>query len=213
MATSRAQRIGIWIITIVMAIGAVGVYFIAIIANSNDTAKQNNQQQILADYQRKVAEQAKQLSDKYYGTFSPYASQVASFEKQPAQEKLASVDLKEGDGPAVGDDTKFAAYYIGWNPDGKVFDQSIDTTKNSLKAPLSVASGLKKNASLISGWKEGMKGMKIGGVRQLTIPSSLAYAEQGQGSLIPPDTPLKFIVMAIPAPEEIPIPQELLSAY
>lgn len=212
MATPRAQRIGIWIITIVMAIGAVGVYFIAIIANNNDTAKQTNQQQILADYQKKVADQAKLLSDQYYATLSPYASEVKSFEKQPAQEKLMTTELKEGDGEVIGDDTKFSAYYIGWNPDGKVFDQSIDTTKNSLKAPLSIANGL-KNASLIEGWKEGMKGMKIGGVRLLTLPSSLAYKEQGQGALIPPDTPLKFVVMAIPFQEEIPIPQELLSAY
>jgi len=92
--------------------------------------------------------------------------------------------------------TVFAAYYIGWNPKGKVFDQSIDTTTNTLKAPLDVATGL-DSASLISGWKEGMKGMKIGGVRVLTIPSDKAYGETAQGDDIPANTPLKFVVMAI----------------
>lgn len=206
MATPRSQRIGIWIITVVMAIGAVGVYFVAILANNNDTAKSSNVQKIYTDYQQKVADQATKLSSQYYATFSAYSSQVHSFEKAAAQEKLVSQDLKEGDGEVIGDTTTFAAYYIGWNPDGKIFDQSIDGT--SLKAPLSISTGL-VNASLITGWKDGMKGMKIGGVRELTIPSAQAYSASGQGTDIPADTPIKFVVMAISLPETVPIPTEL----
>jgi flagellar basal body-associated protein FliL len=40
MATPRAQRIGIWIITIVLFVGAVGMYFVMILANNNDTREQ-----------------------------------------------------------------------------------------------------------------------------------------------------------------------------
>ena len=57
---------------------------------------------------------------------------------------------------------------------------------------------------MIEGWKKGLVGMKIGGVRELSIPSDLAYGKNGSGEKIPADTPLKFIVMAIPQPEEIP---------
>ena len=98
---------------------------------------------------------------------------------------------------------------------GKVFDQSIDTLNNKLKAPLPVATGLDA-ASLIAGWKEGMKGMRINGVRLITIPSDKAYGEQGQGDDIPPNTPLKFVVMTIPAQAEIAqpeVPTELYQMY
>lgn len=64
-----------------------------------------------------------------------------------------------------------AMYYIGWNPDGiKIFDQSIDG--ETLKSPLSLDGvGV---SDVIVGWK-GLLGMKVGGVRELTIPSDMAY--------------------------------------
>jgi hypothetical protein len=58
--------------------------------------------------------------------------------------------------------------------------------------------------------------MKVGGVRELTIPSDKAYGEAGSGDKIPANTPLKFIVMVIPTPEAIKepaVPQELLQYY
>lgn len=213
MATPRAQRIGIWVITVVMAIGAVGVYFVAILANNNDSAKTSSYQATLAEYQQKVAAQAAELSTKYYATFSPFASRVHSFEKAAAQEKLVTEDLLVGDGETITDTTPFAAYYIGWNPDGTIFDQSI--SGSSLKAPIGASVGLDKglaNAGLITGWKEGMIGMKIGGIREITIPSEKAYGSAGSGSQIPADTPIKFVVMAIPSPAEIPVPAELLTS-
>ncbi len=45
MATPKAQRIGIWIIAIVMALGAVGTYFVVIMANDNDQIAYDKQQQ------------------------------------------------------------------------------------------------------------------------------------------------------------------------
>lgn len=206
MATPRSQRIGIWIVTVVMAIGAIGVYFVAILANNNDSADSASYQAAYAEYTAKVEAQATELSNKHFATFSQFASRVRSFEKAAAQEKLVTEDLLVGDGETITGDTKFAAYYIGWNPDGVIFDQSIEN--GALKAPLSISTGL-ANASLITGWKEGMLGMKIGGVRELTIPSEKAYGSTGSGTTIPADTPLKFVVMAIPLPEEIPIPDEL----
>jgi FKBP-type peptidyl-prolyl cis-trans isomerase len=64
---------------------------------------------------------------------------------------------------------------------------------------------------LIEGWKTGMKGMHIGGVRVITIPSDKAYGASGQTDsngqqTIAPNMPLKFIVMAIPQPAAIPQP-------
>ncbi len=219
MATPRAQRIGIWIILVAMVIGAVGVYFVAILANNNDQAQQSNQQDAYNKYmkeyevyQAKVDAQGDVLSGQYYEDFSQYVSQVGVFDAESSNTEIASEDLKIGDGETVEETTKFAAYYIGWNPSGKIFDQSIDGQK--LKAPLAIADGL-KSASLITGWKEGMIGMQIGGVRLLTIPAAQAYGEQGSGQDIPANSPIRFVVMAIPLPEQFdqpPIPQQLMTA-
>ena len=209
MATTKKQRLGILVILIVTVIGTVGSFAVMVLATKNDAADSAKQQKVIADYQAKykayqtkVDAQSQELSDKYYGTFSPYASRVGTFDA--TANELKTEDLVVGDGEEITGTTPFAAYYIGWNPKGKIFDQSIDGTK--LKEPLPVTTGL-DSASLIDGWKEGMKGMKIGGVREITIPSDKAYKEQGQGDDIPPNTPLRFVVMAIPAPTEIAQPE------
>ncbi len=212
MATRRGQRIGIWIIAVAMIVGTVASFFALILTSENDT----NTQRILAEYQSdyaayqtKVDAQTKQLSDQYYADFSQYASRPAAFDAASVT-TLSSEDVKVGDGQELAKDANFTAYYIGWNPTGKVFDQSIDTESKSLKTPLDSRRGL------IEGFKEGVVGMKVGGVRVLTIPAAKAYGEAGSGADIPANTPLKFLVMIIPQPEEIKEPevtQELIDAY
>ena len=211
MATTKGQRVGIAIILAVTVIGTIGSFAVMILSAQN-TAKEEAQQQQdyanyeakYAEYQKKVDAQAAELSAKYFSTFSPFASRVGEFDLEANNTDLKTEDLVVGDGEEITDDSQFGAYYIGWLPSGKIFDQSIDG--DSLKAPLTVASSL-SNASLIDGWKEGMKGMKIGGVREMTIPSDKAYGESGSGDSIPPNTPLRFIVMAIPLPETITAPE------
>lgn len=218
MATTKVQRYGILTILVATVIGTIGSFAVMILGTENQAKESAKQQKIMTDYQNsykvyqdKITAQGDELSKQYYGTFSPYASQVATFDRDSVK-SLSTEDIVVGDGEEITGTTKFAAYYIGWNPKGKVFDGSIDDANKKLKAPLSVATGL-DTASLIAGWKEGMKGMKINGVRVITIPSDKAYGDQDKGNDIPPNTPLKFVVMAIPAPAEIAqpeIPKELL---
>lgn len=215
MATPKSTRIGILVIAVVMVVGTVGSFAVMILDTQNQRAEDEALQVVYAKYQAdseayqaKLDAQAQELSDKYYPIFKKYESRPAPFDIDSVNE-LKKTDLLVGSGKKITDTTAFAAYYIGWNPDGKVFDQSV--AGGSLDSPISV-DGLAQ-ASLIEGWKTGLVGMNIGGVRELAIPSDLAYGESGQGNDIPPNTPLKFIVMAVSQPEPIDpptIPNELL---
>jgi FKBP-type peptidyl-prolyl cis-trans isomerase len=203
MATSKSHRIGIWIIAAVMVVGTLGGFAAMVLQPSNTAMDEKRRNELMAEYQSQVNAQTTELSDKYYPEFSQFASTPAAFDASEVTE-LKTNDLKIGDGTEITDGTAYAAYYIGWNPSGKIFDQSIENGK--LKAPIN-------GTGLITGWEEGVKGMKLGGIRELTIPAAKAYGETGSGENIPPNTPIKFIVMAIEQPKEIPVSQELLNYY
>ena len=215
MAATKTQRIGIWIIAVFMAVGTIGSFVAIVFANENQAVDQARINELSAQYQadyevyqEKVDAQAAELSEKYYPLFSPYQSRVSAFNKDAVTE-LTTEDLIIGDGETLTADSSFTAYYIGWNPEGTVFDSSIEGDR--LKAPFAVSPG-----SVIQGWSEGVEGMKIGGIRELTIPSDLTYGETGSGDDIPANTPIKFVLMVIPTPEAIAapeIPQELLQYY
>lgn len=215
MATKRSQKIFIWVIAVTMLVGSVGTYFLMILANDNasrdaDSLQAQSEQfeREYAEYQEKVQEQGDKLSEQYYDEFKKYESEAKKFSASDVKE-LKKRDLKKGNGDELTKESTFTAYYIGWNPEGEVFDSSFGD--NVLKPPFTASPG-----GVIEGWTEGVDGMKVGGVRELTIPSEMAYGESGSGEMIPPNTPLKFILMVIPTPEEIPQPEvsdELMRYY
>lgn len=216
MATKKAQRYGILVILIVLVVGTIGSFAVMILGSKTDSENAAKYQEALTEYnkvyeayQAKLDAQNDELSAKYYDTFAAYSDRPAKFDMGSVTE-LATEDLVVGDGAEITGTNSFVAYYIGWDANGRIFDQSIDTANKKLKAPLPVDGGLDQ-ASLIEGWKVGMKGMKIGGVRLITIPSDQAYGEQGSkdaagNETIAPNMPLKFIVMAIPTPDPIEQP-------
>ena len=217
MATTKGQRIGIWVIAGMMFLGTVGGFVAMMVAPGNEAKDQAAFKKAQDEYtkatderKKKVEAQANELSQKYYGKFSEFSSRVGAFEAGDVKE-LVKEDLVEGEGAEVKDDTKLAVYYIGWNAKGEIFDQSIADGK--LKAPLNMDGPA--NTAVIQGWKEGLIGMKIGGVRELTIPADKAYGDKAQGDKIPANSPLKFVVMAIEKQANIPEPEmtELMKKY
>ncbi len=198
-----------------MVLGTIGSFLGIILANNNQQTDQARINELTAEYQKeyevyqaKVDAQAKELSAQYYETFNQFATRPAAYDAASVTE-LKTNDIIVGSGEDITSDSSFTAYYIARNPTGKVFDGSIDG--NTLKAPLAVEPG-----GVIEGWTKGVNGMKVGGVRELSIPAELAYGATGSGEDIPANTPIKFILMIIPTPEEIEAPAmspELMKYY
>jgi FKBP-type peptidyl-prolyl cis-trans isomerase FkpA len=105
-------------------------------------------------------------------------------------------DIKAGTGEAVKDGDTVSVHYTGAFLDGRKFDSSVDRGQ-----PFSFTVGA---GEVIKGWDQGLIGMKVGGQRELLIPSDLAYGEQGAQGAIPPNTPLYFQIQLI----EIKPPQD-----
>lgn len=95
-------------------------------------------------------------------------------------------DTKEGTGAEAKAGQHVQVHYTGWLTDGKKFDSSKDRGQ-----PFGFKLG---GGHVIRGWDEGVEGMKVGGVRKLTIPPELGYGARGAGGVIPPNATLVFEV-------------------
>jgi FKBP-type peptidyl-prolyl cis-trans isomerase len=95
-------------------------------------------------------------------------------------------DIVVGTGAAAESGKPVKVHYTGWLTDGKKFDSSVDRGQ-----PFGFPLG---GGQVIKGWDEGVKGMKVGGKRQLRIPPDLGYGARGAGGVIPPNATLIFDV-------------------
>jgi FKBP-type peptidyl-prolyl cis-trans isomerase FkpA len=94
-------------------------------------------------------------------------------------------DLKVGNGAVAASGDIVSVHYTGWLTDGTKFDSSHDHG-----GPLRFWLG---KGNVIKGWDEGVVGMRVGGKRQLHVPSRLGYGTRGSGN-IPPNADLVFDV-------------------
>ena len=101
--------------------------------------------------------------------------------------------LRAGDGQAAAAGDSVEVHYTGWlydpeAPDsrGDKFDSSVDRDQK-FNFPLGAG-------RVIKGWDQGVAGMQIGEVRELTIAPEMGYGERGAGTVIPPGSTLVFEV-------------------
>lgn len=99
---------------------------------------------------------------------------------------LKYVDSVEGKGDSPKPGQTVTVHYTGTLEDGTKFDSSRDRNQ-----PFKFKIGV---GQVIKGWDEGVGSMKVGGRRQLTIPSELGYGARGAGGVIPPNATLLFDV-------------------
>jgi FKBP-type peptidyl-prolyl cis-trans isomerase FkpA len=116
---------------------------------------------------------------------SQATSEGSNMSQTTKVEKLIIEDVKVGTGAEAKAGQTVFVHYTGTLMDGTQFDSSKD------RGPFNFRLGA---GQVIKGWDQGVAGMKVGGVRNLTIPADLAYGSRGAGGVIPPNADLKFEV-------------------
>lgn len=200
LKTSPKQRFFIILIAIIMLGSMIASYAAIVLNNGNSTSASDSSEisdEKLAEYEEAYNEVVAKFTEKTksdYDKFIQYKGEVKAFNETTANEEgLKTKDLVEGTGEEVKEDgTNYLAYYVGWCADESVFDSSFDDNDD----PTGFGKVLDPSMGLIEGWTQGMKGMKIGGVRRITIPGELAYGDSMEicGGT---NKPLRFLVMPV----------------
>lgn len=106
---------------------------------------------------------------------------------------LSAKILRAGDGQVAQAGDNVVVHYTGWlydesaeNNRGAKFDSSVDRDEH-FQFPLGAG-------RVIKGWDQGVEGMAIGEVRELTIAPEMGYGDRGAGNVIPPGATLVFEV-------------------
>jgi FKBP-type peptidyl-prolyl cis-trans isomerase FkpA len=105
---------------------------------------------------------------------------------------FSQAELRAGSGAEATNGKRLFVNYAGWlysdtaaENKGTLFDTNVGRS-----GPLSFTLG---SGQVIRGWDQGLVGLKVGGVRRLVIPPSLAYGASGNGP-VPPNAALVFEV-------------------
>lgn len=167
------EKVVIYIMVLVMLFSVVAVTVVLIVSEKN---------------------QKPELSEEDLAKITQEDPSTPQAEALPAPEftlpegavaELKIIDITPGTGDEVKPGATVKVHYHGVRAsDGVVFDSSYERGE-----PIEFSLD-----GVIAGWQEGIPGMKVGGKRQLNIPSAKAYGEEGAGSDIPPNTDLVFVV-------------------
>lgn len=190
-STTKAQRMGIWILAIVMAIGTLVSFFIFLLPTSNVPVKTNEQK----EYERQLAEFQKQQEQCPSGPVEDKKVEPAPTvpELTPAGDiaELRTEEVTAGEGEQIVAGDCVELFYHGvLASDAKAFSGGDNYAQGIPYR--SVTTGF------VPGFAEGLVGMKVGGERKIFIPSEMAYgANPPEGGDIPQNADLVFVVRII----------------
>ena len=108
---------------------------------------------------------------------------LLAMEKHPAGLYYRDIEVGTGTVATVG--REVWVRYIAYLPDGREVDRTAPGG-----APLQFQLG---KGTVIRGWDLGVRGMKVGGTRQLVVPARLAYGRRAVGK-VPANSPMVFVM-------------------
>lgn len=104
---------------------------------------------------------------------------------------FSQTDLRVGSGAEAVSGSTLTVQYSGWFFDASKSDsKGVQFDSSTGREPFVFTLGA---GQVIAGWDQGLVGMRVGGLRRLIIPPSLAYGDTRRGS-IPPNATLLFEV-------------------
>ncbi|MFF3016906.1 FKBP-type peptidyl-prolyl cis-trans isomerase [Streptomyces sp. NPDC057939] len=104
-----------------------------------------------------------------------------------APQELTVRDLVVGDGAEAKPGRVVRVHYVGVTfESGREFDSSWE---RGLPFKFAVGGG-----RVIKGWDRGLRGMRVGGRREIIVPPRLGYGKQSPSPLIPAGSTLVFVV-------------------
>ena len=199
LRTSPKQRLFIILIAVFM-VGSIVASYAAIVVSGSQGSSASATNEVdeakVAEYSEAYNEIKAEFSKATQGDFDKfiqYKSEVTGYNEASANEGgVQSEDIVEGTGRTIAEDDKdYLAYYVGWCADETIFDSSYDSNTN----PTAFAKILDASVGMIEGWNVGVEGMKLEGIRVITVPGELAYGDNMEicGGT---NKPLKFMIYA-----------------
>lgn len=112
-----------------------------------------------------------------------------------AGDRLRTIPLVQGDGPAIKKGSQVALRYLGqqWGRQRK-FDDNYDATAPGLPDASGSVSAVTIPGSLIEGWNQGLIGVKAGSRVLLVIPEALGYGPKPKKDDGKPHGDLVFVI-------------------
>jgi len=181
-STTRNQRIGIWVIAVVLTVGTIGSFFVIILSNNNQISDEQQQEQ----QQQELIKEEQQQADAHAASSKPLDGYSAEAFDASSVTDLKVDTLVAGTGKEATATSTVTADYFGWTADGKIFDSTNQNGKDTA-ADFSLS-------QVIEGWTKGLTGVKAGSTVRLTIPTSMAYGTSSEVQPGQPAGPLMFIV-------------------
>lgn len=119
-------------------------------------------------------------------------TKLHDFEPRDEVVELEIIDIEVGTGEVVNPGATITAHYTGALVKNGIIFQSSHDFGDAITFGLS---------QVISGWTNGVPGMKVGGVRRLIIPAEQAYGAKSPASNIPANSDLVFDIELVAIPK------------
>ena len=189
MATRTSQRIGIWIIAVVMFFGTLGAFFLPILMNDNASKEAAEQQRLMDEYQKQLADSPCPPTDAVPAQKVSPAPAIPATQTFDDITEVKTVDLSAGDGEEVKQGDCVELLFHGTlAKDGKAFQGGSNYAEGEPYRS--------ETTGFVPGFAQGLVGMRVGGERQIQIPSDLGYGAQASGE-IPANSDLVFTVRVV----------------